>query len=134
VAAIQTRTLKSGLLYFTLVFGAGFVLGTIRVLWVVPRFGERMAELMETPIMLVVTILAARWVVQRLAVARTAAKRLAVGLVALALLLVAETTGVLFLRGLTMREYFASRDPVAGTAYLVMLAVFAIMPLLVNRA
>ena len=134
MAAIQTRTLKSGLLYFTLVFGAGFVLGTIRVLWVVPRFGERMAELMETPIMLVVTILAARWVVQRLAVARTAAKRLAVGLVALALLLVAETTGVLFLRGLTMREYFASRDPVAGTAYLVMLAVFAIMPLLVNRA
>jgi len=134
VATTQMRTLKSGLLYFAFVFGAGFVLGTIRVLWAVPRLGERTAELMETPIMLVVTILAARWVVQRLALPRTPAKRLAVGLVALGLLLVAETTGVLFLRGLTIGEYFASRDPVAGTVYLVMLAVFAIMPLLVNRA
>ena len=134
MATTQMRTLKSGLLYFAFVFGAGFVLGTIRVLWAVPRLGERTAELMETPIMLVVTILAARWVVQRLALPRTPAKRLAVGLVALGLLLVAETTGVLFLRGLTIGEYFASRDPVAGTVYLVMLAVFAIMPLLVNRA
>ena len=41
--------LKAEVLYFALVFGAGFVLGTIRTLWVVPRFGTRMAELMETP-------------------------------------------------------------------------------------
>ena len=134
MAATHMRTLKSGLFYFALVFGAGFVLGTIRVLWVVPRLGERTAELMETPIMLVVTILAARWVVQRLALPRTPAKRLAVGLVALGLLLVAEITVVLFIRGVTMGQYFASRDPVAGTVYLVMLAVFVIMPLLVNRA
>jgi hypothetical protein len=32
------------------------VLGTIRTLWVTPRFGARMAELMEMPLMLVVTI------------------------------------------------------------------------------
>ena len=28
--------LKAGLVYFALVFGAGFVLGTIRTLWIVP--------------------------------------------------------------------------------------------------
>lgn len=44
------QILKAGALYFALAFGAGFVLGTIRVLWAVPRFGERTAELMETPI------------------------------------------------------------------------------------
>ena len=44
------------------------MLGTVRTLWVVPRFGTRMAELMETPIMLVVTMVAARWIVRRLAV------------------------------------------------------------------
>ena len=60
--------LKAGVLYFALVFGAGFVVGTIRTLWVVPRVGTRTAELMEAPIMLLVTILAARWMVQRLAV------------------------------------------------------------------
>jgi len=104
------------------------------VLWAVPRFGERTAELMETPIMLVVTILAARWVVQRITVPRTPTTRLAVGLVALGLLLVTEFAVVLPLRGLTISEYFASRDPVAGTVYILMLGVFAIMPLLVGRA
>jgi malate dehydrogenase len=41
--------LKAAVLYFALVFGAGFVLGPIRILWTVPRFGTRMAELMDTP-------------------------------------------------------------------------------------
>ena len=51
------QTIEAGVLYFALVFGAGFVLGTVRTLWVAPRVGARKAELMETPIMLVVTIL-----------------------------------------------------------------------------
>ena len=75
---------KAGVLYFALVFGAGFVLGTIRTLWIVPRVGTRTAELMETPIMFVVTIVAARWTVLRLAVPSA---RLGMGSVALGLLL-----------------------------------------------
>ena len=54
------QILKAGVIYFAFVFGAGFVLGAIRTLWVVPRVGTRLAELMEAPIMLVVTIIAAR--------------------------------------------------------------------------
>jgi hypothetical protein len=54
------QILKAGVPYFAFVFGVGFVLGTIRTLWVVPRFGARMAELMEAPFMLVVTLVAAR--------------------------------------------------------------------------
>ena len=50
------------MLYFALVFAAGFVLGPFRILWAVPRFGERIAALMEAPIMLVVIVLAARWI------------------------------------------------------------------------
>ncbi len=127
------QILKAGVLYFALVFGARFVLGTIRILWIVPSFGTRMAELMETPVMLAVTIPAARWVARCLAIPPTPSERLAVGLVALGLLLVAAFTLVLWLRGLTIGEYIASRDPVAGTVYIVMLGVFAIMPLLVAR-
>ena len=37
------RTLKAGAAYFLVVFGAGFVLGPIRILWVVPQLG--MADL-----------------------------------------------------------------------------------------
>lgn len=123
---------KAGVLYFALVFGAGFVLGTVRTLWIVPRVGTRTAELMETPIMLVVTIVAARWTVLRLAVPSVRSARLGMGGVALGLLLVAEFTLMLWLRGMSIREYLASRDPVAGTVYYVMLGVFAIVPLLVR--
>ena len=109
------------------------MLGPIRILWLVPRFGTRTAELMETPLMLAVIIVAARWVVRRLGAPSTSSKRLGVGMIALGLLLVVEFSLVLWLRGLTFREYLASRDPVAGTVYIVMLGLFAIMPLLPAR-
>ena len=77
------QILKASVLYFALVFGAGFVLGTIRTLWVVPRVGTRIAELMETPVMLVVTLVATRWIVLRLAVPPTPSARLGMGCIAL---------------------------------------------------
>ncbi len=127
------QILKAGVLYFGVIFGAGFVLGSVRILWVVPRFGTRMAELMEAPVMLAVTIVAARWVARRLRVPPTPSRRLGMGFTALGLMLVAEFTLVLWLRGLSIGEYLASRDPVSGTVYYVMLGVFAIMPLFVVR-
>ena len=127
------QILKAGVLYFALVFGAGFVLGAIRILWVVPRFGIRIAELMETPIMLVVTILAARRVVRHLAVPPMPSRRLGMGCVALCLMLIAEFTLVLSFRGLSISEYLATRDPVSGSVYYAMLGAFCIMPLLVAR-
>jgi hypothetical protein len=127
------QILKAGVLYFAIVFGAGFMLGFIRIHWVVPRFGTRMAELMETPIMFVITIVSAWWLVRCLAVPSTLSSRLGMGCITLGLLLVAEFTFVLWLRGLSIGEYLASRDPVSGTVYYVMLGVFAIMPLLLAR-
>ncbi len=125
--------MKAGVFYFAVVFGAGFVLSTIRTLWVVPRIGARTAELAEMPIMLLVSLVAARWTVLRLGVPPVAVARLGMGCVALALMLIAEFGLVLWIRGQTIREYFASRDPVAGAVYYLMLAVFAIMPLMVAR-
>jgi hypothetical protein len=34
---------------------------------------------------------------------------------------------------MSLREYFATRDPVAGTVYYAMLALFAVMPPAVER-
>jgi uncharacterized membrane protein len=126
------KVLKAGLLYFAIVFGAGFVLGPVRLLWVVPRFGTRTAELMEMPVMLAVTIVAARWVVRRLAVPSTSSSRLGMGGVALGLLVTAELGLVLRLRDLSIAEYLATRDPVSGTAYYVMFGLVAVMPRLVH--
>jgi hypothetical protein len=127
------RAVKAGGLYFGVVFGVGFVLGTLRLGLLVPRTGDRAAELMETPLMLVAIALAARWVVRRLPPPRSPAARLGVGGVALGLLLVAEGGIVLWLRGITIADYIASRDPVSGAVYLAMLAIFALAPLLVVR-
>jgi hypothetical protein len=127
------QILKAGVLYFAFVFGAGFVLGTVRTLWIVPRVGMRLAELMEAPVMLVVTIVAARWIVRRFAIPYVPSARLGMGGIGLSLLLVAEFGLVLWLRGISIREYLATRDPVSGTVYYVMLGVFAIMPQFVAR-
>ena len=83
-------TREAGALYFGLVFAAGFVLGTTRTLWVAPRVGTRTAELMEMPIMLAVTIVAARWTVLRMSVPMMWSARLEMGCIALVLMLVAE--------------------------------------------
>jgi hypothetical protein len=103
------ETLKAGAVYFALVFAAGFVLGTIRTLWVVPRLGVRTAELAEAPIMFGISILAARCVVRHLRVSPLRSRRLAMGCVALGLMLVAEFTLGLWMRGMTIREYFAQK-------------------------
>ena len=125
--------LKSGALYFALVFTVGFVLGAIRTMWLVPRLGARRAELMEMPVMLVVTIVAARWTVLRLSVPPMLSARIGMGCIALILMLVAEFGFVLWIRGLSIKEYFSTRDPLSGAAYYLTLIVFAVMPVLVAR-
>lgn len=127
------RTLKAAAFYFGLVFGAGFVLRPIRILGAVPRFGARAAELMEAPIMFGVTIIVARWIVRPFALPSKASRRLGIGCLALCFMAAAEFTLVLWLRGLSIREYLASRNPVSGTGYYVLLGGFAIMPLLGSR-
>jgi hypothetical protein len=126
------RIVRAGALYFALTFAAGFVLGPIRILWAIPRFGERVGELLEMPIMLGVIVLVSRWAVRRFDVPPSVWKRLAVGAMALGLLMVAELTVVIFVRGITVAEYIASRDPVAGAVYLAMLGVFMVMPVLIR--
>lgn len=125
--------LAAGAAYFGLVFAAGFALGTLRVLVLVPRLGERAAELLEMPLMLAASWLAAGWVVGRFRLPAGARHRLPVGLVALALLVAGEILVVLEVREVSLGEYLAERDPVAGSVYLASLALFALMPWLVRR-
>jgi hypothetical protein len=48
-------------------------------------------------------------------------------------MLLVEFTFVRWIRGLTLREYFAARDPISGTGYFLTLAAFAVMPFFVGR-
>ena len=127
------RIIKVGALYFAAVFAVGFLLGVIRTLWVVPRLGNRVAELIEAPIMLLVVFLAAGRIVRRHPELPVWKDWLTAGLLALAFLLAVEFTVVLWLRDLSLAQYFASRDPVSSTVYVALLGAFAVMPFLVFR-
>jgi hypothetical protein len=122
------RIVKQAAVYFALVFGAGFLLGPIRILLVVPRVGVRAAELMEAPIMLAVIIATSRWIVRRFPVPSDLRSRLAMGFLSLALMLGAEFSLARALQGISVREYLANRDPVSGTVYYTLLVVFAVLP------
>jgi len=127
------RTVKPAVLYFALVLGTGFVLGTIRVPFLVPRLGERYAELLEMPFMFVAIVLAARHVVRRYRLAPRLAVRLKVGFAALALSVSAELLLATALQSRSLADFIASRDPVSGSVYLGMLLLFALMPALLAR-
>jgi hypothetical protein len=130
---IPLRTIKAGMTYFALVFGAGFVLGAIRVPFLVPRLGERVAELIEMPFMFVVILVSARFITNRFTLPVNLLPRLGAGFLALGLLLTAEVLLAVALQNRTIGEYVASRDPVSGSVYLAMLVLFAVMPLALTR-
>jgi hypothetical protein len=125
--------IKAIVLYFLMVLGAGFALGVVRVPFLVPRLGERYAELLEMPIMLVVIVLSARYVVRRFRLAPHFAVRLQVGFSALALSVAAELLLAAFLQSQSLGQYIGSRDPVSGSVYLLLLLVFALMPAILGR-
>jgi len=126
--------LKAGVFYFMIVFAAGFMLGTIRVLWIVPRLGTRVAELIEAPIMIFISMIAAGWLVRRFREITKASDWLWAGLTGLTLMMLTEFSVVLWLRGLSLAEYIATRDPVSSAVYFGSLVLFALLPLLLSRA
>jgi hypothetical protein len=125
--------LEASLFYVGLVFAAGFALGIVRVLWLIPRLGVRVSELLEMPLMIGISFLAARWVVRRLPESFGPKSRLALGIVSLSYLLVLEIALTTRVRNLSLSDYLETRDPVSSAAYLLALIVFALMPRLVSR-
>jgi hypothetical protein len=126
-AALQ-KTILAGLVYFAIVLGTGFVLGVFRVPILVPRMGERWAELAEMPIMATVIFLAAGYILRRFPEICFPGRSLVAGFLALAFAVSAELGLAVVLQSQTILEFISSRDKVSGSVYLALLLVFAIMP------
>lgn len=124
--------MKAGLIYFALVFALGFLLGTLRTLFVpdMPGRGRLLGVLIELPIMLAASWLLCRFVVRRLAVPPTPGARLVMGGVAFALLILAEMLVGVLLFERTPRAHFALYSEASYALGLVAQIVFALMPLL----
>lgn len=81
--------------------------------------------------MLIVIVLAARWIDRRFMTGVDDRGRIVVGLLATGLVLSAEFVVGIALRGITPRDVLFVRDPVSGTAYYLSLLLFAVMPWLI---
>lgn len=124
----MAKTIRAALVYFAFVLGTGFVLGVFRVPLLVPRIGERWAELAEMPIMAAVIFFSAGYILRRFPEINSSGRSLATGFLALALVVCAELGLAVAIQSQTLAEYIASRDKVSGAVYLLLLAVFALMP------
>lgn len=122
------KTVIAALVYFGLVLGTGFMLGIIRVPFIVPKIGERWAELAEMPIMATVIFISSGYVLNQFPEIQTSTRSLIAGFLALALSVCAELGLAVALQNQTLIEYIASRDKVSGSVYLLLLAFFALMP------
>jgi hypothetical protein len=123
-----SKTIQAGLAYFAIVLGTGFLLGMIRVPFIVPRMGERWAELAEMPIMATVIYFASEFILRRFPEIGTPSRSLVTGLLALALTVATELALATVLQDRTLVEFIASRDKVSGSVYVALLLVFAVMP------
>jgi hypothetical protein len=123
-----SKTIQAGLAYFVIVLGTGFVLGMIRVPLLVPRLGERWAELAEMPVMATVIYLAAGYILRHFPEIASSGKALMTGVLALALTVAAELGLATVLQDRTLSEFVSSRDKVSGSVYIALLLVFTAMP------
>jgi hypothetical protein len=118
----------AGLAYFSFVLGSGYALGMVRVPFLVPRIGERWAELAEMPIMATVIFFAAGYILRRFPSVNSPVRSLAVGGLALVLSVCAELALAAVLQNQSVLDYLRSRDKISGSVYLAVLVLFALMP------
>ncbi|MBY6218905.1 hypothetical protein [Qipengyuania aquimaris] len=112
-----------------MVFALGFVLGTVRVLWGAEALGETVFVLIEVPIMLAASALAARWLMPHFGI-ETRGEALAMGALAFALLMLAELALATGLSAMTVREWLAEAWDMPGVVGTLGQIVFGLMPLL----
>ena len=127
------RALLAASVYFLVLFSFGFALGTIRVLFIAPRFGPLAATAAEVPIMLIAAFWACRWSIRRWHVASAITTRLAMAIWFLVLLFVFETGLGAALFGRTMTEQWAALATSAGLIGLAAQVIAALLPIMVGR-
>lgn len=123
------RVLEVAFAYFVLVFGAGFFIGSIRVLAVEPEMGARNAELAEAPILLAIILLSA-WLTSGACRDCDLRTYFGIAAAATAMLLLADVSVGMRFRGMSPAEFFFGRDEVSSALYYALLAVYALAPIL----
>lgn len=130
--SLLRQTLIHALIYLAAIFALGFVLGTVRTLWLAPAVGHLAAVALELPVMLG----ASWWLARQLAARRPLPSRgaaLAAGGLAFALLMALDLALGLTLFGQGAGEWLAALATPPGALGLAGQALFALLPALAWR-
>jgi hypothetical protein len=121
------NSIKAGSAYFAIIFSLGFVLGSLRVLVIIPRIGELAATLLEVPVILAASWFVCGWLIKRLQIAPDMRSRLMMGAVAFGLTMIAEPLlGLAF--GRPLAEQWSALQRPAGIAGLAGQVLFGLIP------
>ncbi|MDP1700380.1 MAG: hypothetical protein Q8L53_05370 [Aestuariivirga sp.] len=127
--ADMLSAIKAGVLYFAIVFAAGFLLGVLRVTVLMPRFGELPAVALELPVILLISWNVCRRLVAQFSVPAMASYRAAMGALAFGLLMLAELGLSVLVFGRSWPEYLAHYQTAPGLLGFAGQIIFALMPL-----
>ncbi len=127
------RFLSAATVYFLMLFALGFVLGTVRVLFVAPRIGVLSATLAEVPLMLIAAFFTCRWAISRWKVPSTLSARGTMALLFLVLLALFETLVGVALFGRTLAGTWSGLATPAELIGLIAQAIAALLPIFVGR-
>lgn len=100
------NSMLAGALYFATVFAAGFALGVLRTLLLLPAVGPLIAVLIELPLILGISWLACSRILRHWP--QTDTRAVAMGAFAFALLMLAEAAISLLLLDRTLAEHLAA--------------------------
>ncbi len=123
------QTAKAALAYWACVFALAFVVGAMRVTWLAPRVGEVAAVLIEVPVILAASWIAARVLVRRFGIG-SAYQALAMGAMAFGLLMASEALLAVWI-GQGVAHWLAGMASVAGAIGLAGQLGFAVVPVVV---
>lgn len=126
------KPLRAAYCYFSVVFTIAFLLEPVYYLWLLPHFGRPGANWSEGALLLVATVVTARWVVLKLEHPASVWQRFGVGFISLGLILVSEITVEFWIRHLSLREFLAENNDASAAIRIFGLAIFTVMPLLMG--
>jgi hypothetical protein len=117
--------------YCLIIFALGFVLGTIRTLWLAPAIGATAAVICELPLMLAASWWTANRIVRRNKIAPGTA--LAMGALAFALLIAAEALLAISLTGQSLGQWSGDLVRTPGWIGLCGQILFGLFPWIAAR-
>jgi hypothetical protein len=128
--AALVRSFLAGVAYFAIVFAAGFILGTVRVLGGEPFVEALAAVALETPFILGVSWVASGFLTRRLSVAPMLFGRVLMGACAFVFLMAAELSLSTAAFGRSAGEFAAGLLEPTGLLGVSAQVVFAALPAL----